>query len=114
AQGAFQRPRSVDRLDIPPGTPSSAYALPEGGPVGTGYPGPVGGRDRDWMDIGQIPSRGDPWAGFEAVANDNAPMARAMAMDAEAMPRISAPLRQRDYINVSPADRPQRMDQPLS
>jgi endonuclease YncB( thermonuclease family) len=52
----------------------------------------------------------DEWADFP-----DAPEVRGVAaMDAEPMPSISGAARQRDYIDVSPPVRPQRMDQPLT
>lgn len=100
AQRAARSGRQVDRIDIPPGTPAPSPSRPA--PVDTAYPGPSGGRDREWIDIA------------DHTANDNVATARAVGMDAEGMPSVSGEVRQRDYINVGAGGRAQRLDQPLS
>lgn len=56
---------------------------------------------------GAAASAADDWAAFP-----DAP--ETIAMNADPLPSVSGEVRQRDFIDVSPPARPQRMDQPLS
>lgn len=111
-------PRSIDRISIY--GPNAPLRPEPPVPVSTRYPGPVADsigntdglaklasqrlRDRDWIDIADVPP---PPAGFRIVRP-------AMAMDAEPMAALSAPARMRDYIDVRGSQRPQPIDQPLT
>jgi endonuclease YncB( thermonuclease family) len=71
------------------------------------------GRERDYINLADAPP---PPPGFrlDEPGNDNMAAARAIGMDAEPMPSLSASIRERDYIDLNPSTRPQPMDQPLS
>lgn len=84
-------PRQRDVIDVGPSEP-----MPVDTPIPTptSNPGPVAGRDRDWIDIADVP-----------------PPPRAAAMDAEPMASVSQEARRPDYLDLG---QPQRMDQPLT
>jgi hypothetical protein len=92
AQNALRGQRAADGLDMQQSAPGAAYA-PEELPTG----------------MADVPP---PPPGFKIEeANDNG---RTAAMDAEGMPSVYEPLRQRDYIDLAPPGRPQPIDQSLS
>ncbi|HKX79703.1 MAG TPA: hypothetical protein VJM34_14385, partial [Novosphingobium sp.] len=91
--------RQRDRIDIGD-VPESPAAYAPSHPIRP--VAPAAGRDRDVIDV----NGGDPWAGFKEVRP-------AMAMDAEPMPSISSPTRERDYFDMG-ATRPGRMDDPVT
>lgn len=97
--------RSIDRISIY-GPNAPMHMEPEA-PVNTHYPGPVKQptigdiasarlRDRDWIDIADVPP---PPPGFRIARP-------AMAMEADAMPSLSQPMRVRDTIDVRGARDP--------
>lgn len=97
--------RSIDRISIY--GPNAPMRMEPEAPVNTRYPGPVKQqtigdiasarlRDRDWIDIADVPP---PPPGFRIVRP-------AMAMEADAMPSLSQPLRLRDVIDVRGARAP--------
>lgn len=89
---ASAAPRQRDVIDIGPSEPMPVEPPQLRTP--TNNPGPVAGRDRDWIDIADVP-----------------PPPRTAAMDAEPMPSVSHEPRRPDYLDLG---QPQRMDQPLT
>lgn len=101
--------RIPDTIDIGPGAPPEP---PLHDPVHTAYPGPVAVsdapaptmRDRSWIDIGEVPP---PPAGYRLDTQGS------LAMKAEPMDSVSAPMRRPDYLDLGGV-RPSRLDDPLT